>query len=89
LRRIGDHCRKIPMHERLPAGKVQEANAVALEDVASKLGFGERDGAPRFCGRPVAREAAKTASRVAGAGDREVASPRPAIPNRTKSHLPD
>jgi hypothetical protein len=62
LRSMSDDRRKIPMHERLTAGKVQKPNAVVNQDVGSELCLIEGHGMSRRRGQPVAGKAAEIAA---------------------------
>src|SRR6516225_11504115 len=73
-----------------PTGeKMQKSNAVAIQDVRGELCLIEGHRMPRRRGQLVAGKAAKTAARVAGARNGEMAQTGAAIPDGMQRHLPD
>src|SRR5215468_10061442 len=77
------------MDQRLAAGEVQKSDAIALQDIASELRLRQRGRMPGFLGQPVKGEAAKTATRIATAGNSEMTDARTAIPHCAEPHLPN
>ena len=73
-----------------PTGeKMQKSDAVALQDVGGELCLAESNRTPRSSGQLIASKAAKTAARVAGAGNGEMAQAWTTIPEGMQRHLPD
>ena len=70
------------MYQRLAAGEVDEADVVAGEDVERNLRIIKAYRMLRLPWELIDRETAKAASRVADAGDCEMAGPRTAIEQR-------
>src|SRR5262245_29239426 len=72
LRRVAYHRAQVAMNERFPANEEQVANVIAHTDIDDVPRLSQCDAATLLWVKPIHREAAEIAARIANVGDGEL-----------------